>query len=67
MLVGATVFTGIAGCGQLLFPVLAQEIVPNKYRGWVQAGVMFLTLPGSGFGPIIGRSLVETTGAGGWR
>ncbi|KIW04526.1 uncharacterized protein PV09_04280 [Verruconis gallopava] len=56
MLIGANVFIGMAGSGQVLYPLLSQEIVPNKYRGWSQGVITLLVLPSIGFGPIIGVS-----------
>jgi MFS family permease len=64
MLVGASVFTGIAAACQLTYPLLIMEIVPNKYRGWGQGAITMLVLPSLGFGPIVGRAIIEN---GGWR
>lgn len=66
VLIGATVFIGIAAAVQLSYPLLVMEIVPNKYRGWAQGIITFLVLPSLGFGPIVGRTLVSL-GEGGWR
>lgn len=65
-LIGASVFTGIAGSAQVLYPLLSQEIVPNKYRGWSQGVITLLVLPSIGFGPIIGRTMVANL-SGSWR
>jgi MFS family permease len=67
-LVGGSVFIGLAASTQVLFPLLAQEIVPNKYRGYAQGSALFMILPAIGFGPIIGRSFVARYGTSmGWR
>jgi MFS family permease len=66
MLIGATVFIGIAAAIQLSYPLLVMEIIPNKYRGWGQGMITLLVLPSLGFGPIVGRTIVENV-TGGWR
>ena len=64
MLVGAAVFTGIGAACQLTYPLLVMEIVPNKYRGIAQALISLAVLPSLGFGPIVGRAIIESWG---WR
>lgn len=64
--IGSSPFIGIAGCGQVLYPLLVQEIVPNKYRGWSQTLITVAVLPTLGLGPIVARSLVQYTDLG-WR
>jgi MFS family permease len=64
MLVGASVFTGIGAACQLTYPLLVMEIVPNKYRGWAQGIITLSVLPSLGFGPIVGRAIIESWG---WR
>jgi MFS family permease len=67
-LIGANVFIGMAGSAQVLYPLLSQEIVPNKYRGWSQGIITLLVLPSIGFGPIVGRTMVVNLhDIGGWR
>jgi MFS family permease len=66
VLIGGTVLIAFGGSVALLFPLLCQEIVPNKYRGYSQALITLAALPFLGFGPVIGRSLVNTTSLG-WR
>lgn len=66
VLIGATVFQGIAAAVQLSYPLLVMEIIPNKHRGWGQGLITLLVLPSLGFGPIVGRSIVESV-TGGWR
>ena len=58
-LIGANVFIGMAGSAQVLYPLLSQEIVPNKYRGWSQGIITLLVLPSIGFGPIVGVSAFQ--------
>lgn len=64
--IGSSPFIGIAGCGQVLYPLLVQEIVPNKYRGWSQTLITVAVLPTLGLGPVVARSLVQYTELG-WR
>jgi MFS family permease len=60
MLVGASVFTGIGAACQLTYPLLVMEIVANKYRGWAQGLISLSVLPSLGFGPIVGRAIIES-------
>jgi predicted MFS family arabinose efflux permease len=66
MVVGGTVITACAGAVQTLFPLLIQEIVPNKYRSYGLALVTAGFFPTIGGGPAIARALVEHTVLG-WR
>jgi MFS family permease len=66
MLIGGTVLTAVAGAGQQLYPLLCQELVPNKHRALIQGAVTFALIPTLGFGPLIARVLVEKTTLG-WR
>lgn len=66
VLIGGTVLTGIAGGGQQLYPLITQEIVPNKYRGLMQGAISMSILPTCGFAPLIARVLVDKTELG-WR
>ncbi|KAF9887642.1 hypothetical protein FE257_009735 [Aspergillus nanangensis] len=63
--IGGTVLMAVAGAGQQLYPLLVQELVPNKHRGLAQGAISIGVLPTLGFGPAIARSFVES-GAG-WR
>lgn len=65
-LVGANIFIGFAAGVQVMYPILVMEIVPNKYRGYGQAGntaSVFLTL---GLGPAWARYFIAYTALG-WR
>lgn len=64
--IGSSVFTGLGGCAQVLYPLLVQEIVPNKYRGWSQTLITVSVFPTLGLGPAVARSLVQYTALG-WR
>lgn len=64
--IAGTVLTGIAGGAQQLYPLLVQELVPNKYRIYGQAAITVGLFPTIGFGPAIARTLVERTELG-WR
>lgn len=66
VVVAGTVLTGIAGGAQQLYPLLIQELVPNKYRIYGQAAITLGLSPTIGFGPAIARTLVERTALG-WR
>lgn len=67
-LVGGSVFIGLAASAQVLFPLIAQEFAPDKYRGYAQGTALFLIITSIGFGPIIGRSMVGKFGPSmGWR
>ncbi|KAI1618842.1 siderophore iron transporter [Exophiala viscosa] len=66
MLIGGSVLMGFSTTVQLTFPYVIQELIPNKYRGWAQAGMIVGTLPFSGFSPIIARVLITRTALG-WR
>ena len=57
-LIGAQVFIALAGAAQVLYPLIVQELVPNKYRGWSQGIITVLVLPSIGFGPIVGVGLL---------
>lgn len=65
-LIGGTVLTAVAGAAQQLYPLLTQELVPNKYRGLSQGAISMAVLPTLGFGPLIARTLVQKTELG-WR
>ena len=65
-LIGASALTGIAGSAQILYPLLSQELVPNKYRGWSQGVITLFILPTIGFGPIIARTMAANL-PGSWR
>ncbi|KAL5319252.1 hypothetical protein ACEPPN_012302 [Leptodophora sp. 'Broadleaf-Isolate-01'] len=66
MVIGGTVFVGLSGAVANLYPLLVQELMPNKYRGFGQAAVTLAMVPTLGFGPLIARSLVTYTALS-WR
>jgi MFS family permease len=66
VLIGGTVLIAIGGSVALLYPLLCQEMVPNKYRAYSQALITVTCFPFLGFGAAIGRTLVNTTSLG-WR
>jgi len=66
VLIGGTVILAIGGSVQPLYALYCQEIVPNKYRAFSQAFLTICILPFFGFGPVIGRLLVQNTVLG-WR
>lgn len=66
VVIGGTVLTGFAGTTQTLYPLLIQEMVPNKYRSWGMALMATGMFPTIGFGPAIARAFVQHTVLG-WR
>ncbi|CAK7224010.1 hypothetical protein SBRCBS47491_005403 [Sporothrix bragantina] len=66
VLVGGTAIIALGGASQPLYPLFVQEIVPNKYRGIGQAVITGSVLTFIGFGPLIGRTLVNHDPSG-WR
>lgn len=66
VLIAGNVLMGMAASGQLLFPLLIHEIVPNKYRGFGQAGIMLSAIPTLGLGPALSRAFVNRPDLG-WR
>ena len=66
MVIGGTVLTGIAGAGQQLYPLLVQELVPNKHRGLAQGAISVAVLPTLGFAPLLARAMVANPSLG-WR
>lgn len=61
VVVAGTVLAGIAGTIQTLYPLLVQELLPNKYRSWGLAAVCLAVFPTLGGGPVIARLFVERT------
>ena len=64
--VGGSVLIGLGAGVQTNYPLLIQELVPNKHRAWAQGGIMIAVFPAIGWGPAIARSFVEHTKLG-WR
>lgn len=64
--IAGSVLIGIAAGGQQLYPLIIQEMVPNKYRFHGQAAITISVMPTIGFSPAIARSLVENTALA-WR
>ncbi|CAK7200619.1 hypothetical protein SEUCBS139899_003317 [Sporothrix eucalyptigena] len=65
-LIAGTVLTAVAGAAQQLYPLLVQELVPNKYRVWAQAFIMATVVPTIGFGTLFARAFVANTALA-WR
>ena len=65
-LIFAQVFIGLALGSQLSFTIALAELLPNKWRGYNNALLFFMSVPFSVFGPIVARDLIENT-ARGWR
>lgn len=64
--IAGSVLIGIAAGGQQLFPIIIQEMVPNRYRFYGQAAITTAVMPTIGFSPAIARSLVAHTALA-WR
>lgn len=64
--IGGTVLSAFAGGAQQLYPMLVQELVPNKYRMYGQAAITMSILPTIGFGPAIARAFCANESMG-WR
>ncbi|KAJ5377946.1 uncharacterized protein N7496_005355 [Penicillium cataractarum] len=64
--IGGSVFIGLAASVQLTFTFVIAELVPNKYRPLVNAGIFVITLPFGAFGGLIAQLLIANT-AQGWR
>ncbi|KAH8649279.1 trichothecene efflux pump [Xylariales sp. PMI_506] len=65
-LIVANAFNGIAAAGQLSYAIVLGELVPNSLRGPISSLAYLGSLPFAVFGPIIARTLINTT-ASGWR
>ena len=65
-LIAANVFNGLAASGQLSFPVIIGELVPNRARGPYNVLVLLSSTPFAVFGPVIARAFIQHT-EGGWR
>ncbi|KAK8868407.1 siderophore iron transporter [Apiospora arundinis] len=65
-LLAGTVVLALGGSVQPLYPLYCQVIVPNRFRALSQATITLCILPFFGFGPVLGRLLVQNTALG-WR
>ncbi|CAK7204997.1 hypothetical protein SEUCBS139899_007760 [Sporothrix eucalyptigena] len=66
MLIGASALVGLGQATQLLYPMLIQEIVPNKYRGMSQGLITLAVFPTIALGPAFARYMVANPKFG-WR
>lgn len=57
-LLGANILIGILGASQVLYPLLVQEIVPNKCRGFSQSVITLSVFPALGLGPAFACMMV---------
>lgn len=64
--IGGSVLIGMSASVQLTFTFVIAELVPNRLRGLVNAGIFIITLPFGAFGGLIAKLLVANT-AKGWR
>ncbi|OJJ43515.1 hypothetical protein ASPZODRAFT_154411 [Penicilliopsis zonata CBS 506.65] len=64
--IGGSVLCGLAAAVQLTFTFVLAELVPNKTRPAVNAGIFVTTLPFAGFGALIAEELIANT-ARSWR
>ncbi|OAA57978.1 siderophore iron transporter [Niveomyces insectorum RCEF 264] len=65
-LIGASALVGLGQTTQVLYPLLLQEIVPNKYRGLSQGFISFAVFPTIALGPAFARLMVANPRFG-WR
>jgi MFS family permease len=61
MVIGGTVLSACAGSVQTLYPLLIQELMPNKHRPWGLAAIALGVFPTIGGGPAIARAFVQHT------
>jgi hypothetical protein len=61
MLIATNTINGLAAAGQLSFPIVLGELVPNKQRGPYNALVLSTSVPFAVFGPPIARAFFEHT------
>jgi MFS family permease len=61
VLIGGSVFMGIAGAVQLTFTFVLCELVPNKHRAYVDAALFTSIIPFAAMGPAIGMPLFLST------
>ncbi|KAF2119557.1 fungal trichothecene efflux pump [Lophiotrema nucula] len=61
MLIATNSINGLAAAGQLSFHVILGELVPNSYRGPVNAFVLSTSVPFAVFGPPVARAFYEHT------
>lgn len=64
--IGGSALCGLAASVQLTFSFVIAELVPNKYRPLVNAGIFFTTLPFAAFGGLIAQLFITNT-ARSWR
>ncbi|ERT01322.1 hypothetical protein HMPREF1624_02566 [Sporothrix schenckii ATCC 58251] len=65
-LIGASALVGLGQATQLLYPMLLQEIVPNKYRGVSQGLLSLAIFPTIALGPAFARFMAANPALG-WR
>ncbi|KAF2645781.1 siderophore iron transporter [Massarina eburnea CBS 473.64] len=66
IVLGGTVFIGLAGAVQTSFSFVLMELVANKHRAYLTGFLFFTTCPVAAFGPLIARALAAYTVLG-WR
>ncbi|CAK7225108.1 hypothetical protein SCUCBS95973_005747 [Sporothrix curviconia] len=66
MVIGGTILSAFAGGAQQLYPMMVQELVPNKYRFYAQAAITLSVFSTVGFGTAIARTFVANEHMG-WR
>jgi MFS family permease len=60
-LIAGSALNGVAGSVQLTFIIVLSELVPNKHRGAVNAGLWFCVFPFTALGPIFARLMTNIT------
>ena len=64
--IGGSALCGLAAAVQLTFTFVMAELVPNRARPIVNAGIFITTLPFAGFGALIAQLFITNT-AKAWR
>ncbi|KAJ5106234.1 hypothetical protein N7456_002909 [Penicillium angulare] len=64
--IGGSALCGLAASVQLTFSFVIAELVPNRMRPLVNAGIFITTLPFAGFGSLIAKLFIANT-AQSWR
>lgn len=64
--IGGSALCGLAASVQLTFTFVIAELVPNRLRPLVNAGIFVTTLPFAGFGSLIAKLFIQNT-AQSWR
>lgn len=59
--IGGSALCGLAASVQLTFTFVIAELVPNKLRPMINAGIFVTTIPFAGFGGLIAKLFIQNT------